>query len=312
MGKILLFYKYTDITYPKQILKWQKTLCESLGLKGRLILAHEGINGTIGGTSKNVDLYKQQMQEHPLFADIDFKESEGSDDHFPRLRIVIKDQIVNFGIDPQKIRAQDGGIHISPQDAHALMAEKNDNVVILDCRNGYETKIGTFVGSIEPKTQKFRDFPEYVDTHLDLFKDKEVVMACTGGVRCERASAYLKSKGITKKVYQISGGIHRYCEQFPDGFFRGKNYVFDGRVTLPVTDDILSQCTLCQKASDDYTNCLHALCNKHFICCNSCLTDYKNTCSKHCYTLVYEHNAPRRSLFKASQQVDTTDHDAAS
>src|SRR5438045_9113606 len=114
-------------------------------------------------------------------------------------------------------------------------------------------------------------------------------MYCTGGIRCERASAYLNEKNIAKKVYQMEGGIHRYVEQYPDGFFRGKNYVFDGRIAVKVNDDVVSHCLLCSEPCDQYTNCLNASCNEHFICCVQCLDSYGNTCGATCEELLSQH-----------------------
>ncbi len=286
MGKILLFYKYVAIQYPKQVLKWQTRLCTELELKGRIILAHEGINATLGGTAENINRYKAAMEKHPLFGSIDFKESDGAANYFPRLRIVIKNEIVYLGLDPALIKAEDGGTHVTPAQAHQMMQEKAENLLILDCRNTYETTVGTFVDAVRPNTQYFREFPGYVDTNADMFKGKQVLMACTGGIRCERASAYLKSKGVAEQVYQIEGGIHRYIEQFPDGLFRGKNYVFDARVTVQVNNDVLGSCALCQAPHDEYANCMNASCNKHFICCASCLEKYKGSCSQTCFELL--------------------------
>ena len=286
MEKIVLYYKYVNITYPEQIRKWQHRLCTELGLKGRVIIAHEGINGTLGGSTEALETYKQEMNTHALFDNIDFKESQGSKEYFPRLRIVVKQEITHLGLDPQEIRAEHGGKHLTPQEAHDLIKRAPHDLVILDARNDYESRIGAFTNAIKPEIQHFREFPAYVDEHLENFKDKEVLMYCTGGIRCERASAYLKSKNIAKQVYQIQGGIHRYVEQFPDGFFRGKNYVFDGRVAVKVTDDILTTCVHCQKKCDDYTNCVNTLCNKQFIVCTDCITAVQNVCSQACLLLV--------------------------
>lgn len=294
MGKIILFYKYVQIEYPKQILKWQEKICSELGLKGRIILGHEGINATLGGSESHIERYKQLMNNHPLFGGIDFKESNGDDNYFPRLRIVIKKEIVNLGLDPSTITADQGGIHVTPEQAHKMMAQPEPDLVILDCRNNFETKIGTFINSIRPDTTYFREFPKYVDEHQDMFKNKKVLMACTGGIRCERASAYLKSKGVAQEVYQIQGGIHRYAEQFPDGFFRGKNYVFDARVSVPVTSDILASCDLCARPYDEYANCMNAECNKQFIGCPTCLEQYQHTCGAMCQELVASGKVAKR------------------
>lgn len=286
MGKILLFYKYVDLEYPKQVQKWLQKLCADLRLTGRIIIAHEGINATVGGSEKNTEIFKKALEKDQRFINIDFKESEGSEQCFPRMRIIVKNEIVYLGLDPKKVTAQNGGKHLTPAETHNLIAQKPDDLVILDARNDYEWRIGAFEGAIKPDIEHFRQFPKFVDDNLEQFKDKQVLMYCTGGIRCERASTYLKEKGVAKNVYQILGGIHRYAEQFPDGFFRGKNYVFDDRVAVRINDDILSTCNLCPTPCDDYTNCLNATCNEHFIACPACLTHYENTCSAACQELL--------------------------
>lgn len=286
MSKIILFYKYVNLESPKRVLKWQKKICEELGLKGRIILAHEGINATLGGSIANLERYKEIMNASPEFSGIDFKESEGGAESFPRLRIVVKDEIVNFQADPVAADLKNTGIHLTPKEVHELLTDKPENLVILDGRNHYEARIGKFTDAIVPEIAHFRDFPKYIDEHADEFKDKQVLMYCTGGIRCERASAYLNSKGVAQEVYQIQGGIHRYVEQYPDGYFRGKNYVFDDRVAVKVTDDVLGTCDVCDAACDEFTNCLNASCNKHFIGCAACIKKLENTCSPTCMELV--------------------------
>lgn len=286
MNTILLFYKYVSIEYPKQIQKWLAQLCADFGFKGRILLGTEGINATIGGSIEHIERFKKIVNAHPLFGGIDFKESEGCAEDFPRMQIKIRKEIVTLGIDPQDLTVKDGGKHLTPAQTHALIAEKPENLVILDARNAAEWKIGAFEGAIKPNIDHFREFPDYINTHADQFEGKQVLMYCTGGIRCERASAYVKKHTKAADVYQIEGGIHRYAEQFPDGYFRGKNYVFDGRVGVRVNNDILAQCELCQKPCDDYANCRNAECNKHYICCDGCLDTYNYTCSTTCKELV--------------------------
>jgi predicted sulfurtransferase len=285
-GKILLFYKYVDIQYPVQIVKWQKKICEDLGLKGRILIATEGINGTVGGSAVNCDRYKEIMSKHPLFGSIDFKESEGDENQFPRMRIAVRNEVVALGIDPSVLSAKDGGTHLTPAQAHELLTTAPEDLVILDGRNTYEAAIGTFRNAVVPPIENFRELPEYLEKNLEQFKDKQVFMFCTGGIRCERASALLKSKGVTKQVYQLEGGIHRYIEQFPDGHFRGKNYVFDGRIAVKANDDILGTCHICTTPNDEYTNCLNATCNLQFLACAPCITKLENCCSANCMELV--------------------------
>lgn len=285
MGKIILYYKYVDITNPKALMDEQRALCQSLGLKGRIIIAHEGINGTLGGSAEAIEQYKKALNNHKLLSEIDFKESAGDADYFPRLSIKVKNEIVHFGVDTKKITAKDAGIYLSPEETHALIAH-NKNLVLLDARNDYESKVGTFQNAIVPNIETFRELPQYIDNNLEQFKDKEVLMFCTGGVRCERATAYLKSKDVAKKVYHIQGGIHRYIEKYPDGYFKGKNYVFDGRITVKATDDILANCEHCAIPFDDYTNCVNASCNRQITVCPNCIKSYHNTCSKECLNKV--------------------------
>lgn len=297
MGKVLLFYKYVTIEYPKRILKWQQKICADLGLMGRILIAHEGINGTLGGRTEDIDRYVAIVQTNPLFADVDFKTSPGNETCFPRLQVVVRDEAVHFGVDPEKCTAQNGGQHLSPQQTHELIKQGEKDLMIFDARNVHEWRIGKFQNAITPDIKTFRDLPEYIDTNLDQFKDKQVLMYCTGGVRCERATTYLKQKGVAKKVYQIEGGIHRYVEQYPDGFFRGKNYVFDSRVGVRVNDDVISSCDVCAKACDDYMNCESVNCNKHFICCASCWKALEATCSPACRDQIRSGAAARRKPF---------------
>jgi predicted sulfurtransferase len=296
MGKILLFYKYIDIKDPHKVMAEQRKLCESLGLKGRILLAGEGINGTLGGTTSSVELYKDYMNQHALFSAIDFKEGQGAADYFPRLQIKVKKEIVHLGLNPEEITAHNAGTYITPQEAHALLAKKPENLVLLDTRNDYESRVGTFEGALIPNTKTFREFPAYIESNLEKFKDKQVLMFCTGGIRCERASAYLKLKKVAKEVYHIKGGIHRYVEQFPNGFFKGKNYVFDGRVTTHVTNDVLTECDHCKAPYDEYTNCINAECNRQIIVCPSCTHLYHNTCSSECKELVAQRKVKVRTI----------------
>jgi len=297
MNKIILFYKYIAIEYPKQVMKWQHEICQNLNLMGRILISHEGINGTLGGSMENLDEYKKIMSAHELFENIDFKESTGGPECFPRLSVKVRNEAVSLGIPYDQLTPHNTGKHLNPDETHALISQNPEDLVILDARNDYEWAIGRFKDAITPPIENFRDLPKYLDENLDQFKDKQVLMYCTGGIRCERASAYLNEKNIAKKVYQMDGGIHRYVEQYPDGFFRGKNYVFDGRVSVRINKDILGACSICAQPCDDYYNCLNAMCNKHFICCISCIQKYQEACSEQCQILLKENKVKPRPAF---------------
>jgi predicted sulfurtransferase len=303
MGTILLYYKYVTIPNPLEIQNWQKELCSRLGLTGRILLAHEGINGTVGGSDEATQAYIQAMNEHPLFGGIDFKTAPGGADAFPRMKISVKKEIVHLGIDPQELTVKDTAQHLTPEEVHDLLSKAPEDLVIIDTRNSYETAVGKFQNAIDPQTRYFRQFPKWVDDNVDSLKDKTVFMYCTGGVRCERASAYITTKNIAKKVYQLEGGIHRYIEKYPNGHFRGKNYVFDNRITVRANEDVLSVCLNCAAQSDEYFNCLNALCNKHFTSCPGCIQRLENSCSLQCQELIKSKQAPERQPFAKIQEV---------
>ena len=309
MGKITLFYKYVQLTDPQAVMLWQRSLCEKLELTGRILIGHEGINGTVGGSERSIRCYVSEMKTYAPFKNIDFKFSKCDQQPFPHLKVKVRKEIVALGIDPEKLTAADGGKHLSPKQVHELLQNKPDDLIILDTRNECEVAVGKFEGAIDPKIQNFRDFPKYIEDNLELFKDKQVLMYCTGGIRCERATAVLNVKNVAKEVFQIKGGIHRYAENYPNGFFRGKNYVFDNRITAKVNDDILGKCLECQAPYDEYTNCLNALCNKHFICCPNCIKKLSNTCSTNCQNLVETRTTtirPRREKSNDSDQCGTS------
>ncbi len=169
MNTILLFYKYIAIKHPKQILKWQQIVCSDLGFTGRILISHEGINGTLGGTAENANRYKKLMSEHELFGDIDFKESEGGSECFPRLSIKIRNEAVSLGIPYDQLTPRNSGKHLTPEETHKLIAQNPQDLIILDARNNYESAIGTFENALKPNIQNFRDLPAYINENLETF-----------------------------------------------------------------------------------------------------------------------------------------------
>lgn len=296
MKRIIIFYKYVAVEHPDQEKKSMFDLCKSLNLKGRIILAHEGINGTVAGSMEETESFKTYLNEHALFFGMDIKDSlvDPAYEYFPKLQIKVKSEIVNLGIDANKLTPEHAGKHLTPDQVHELLQKNPDNLLILDARNDYEWQVGRFNNSILPDIQNFRELPSYIDKNIEQFKDKEVLMYCTAGVRCERASAYLNVKGVAQNVYQIEGGVQRYVEKYPDGFFRGTNYVFDNRITVKINDDILSVCLLCQKPCDEYVNCKNALCNNHFVGCDACIERLESSCSEACLQLIKENKVALR------------------
>lgn len=291
-GRVLLYYHYCRVEEPHVVCAWQKALCEKLHLTGKVRVATEGINGTVGGTNLATDIYIEAMRSHPLFEmdEEDFKTSDGGAECFTELKVGVYKEIVPMGVDPDLISYQLAGVHLEPDEFHkeveALLTKGDscNDTVLLDCRNFYESKIGQFTQCLAPNIRKFSYFPDYVDQNLELFRDKKVLMYCTGGIRCERGSAYLRSKDVCKEVYQLKGGIHKYLERFPEGFYRGKLFVFDERYAISSNSDIISDCRYCGHPWDQYKLCSTQYCCQLVLSCPSCRQDGHTACCPKCQT----------------------------
>lgn len=271
MYQILLYYKYIQLKDPAQITLWQKDLCTRLGLTGRIIIAREGINGTVEGTIENINKYIEETCTCAEFADINFKKSEGTGNSFPKLSVKHRKEIVTLGRpDLFPVPSQTGADYLSADELHNWYENKKDDFVILDMRNDYELKVGKFDGSLELPVGNFREIPSY-SSELQKLKQKTVVAVCTGGVRCEKGTAYLKQELGFEKVYQLHDGIVDYMNKYPEGHFKGALYVFDGRMTVKNSSTIIGSCDLCNATSEKYINCSKKGCHKHFIVCNGCL-----------------------------------------
>ncbi|XP_017580347.1 thiosulfate sulfurtransferase/rhodanese-like domain-containing protein 2 [Pygocentrus nattereri] len=290
-GEVLLYYCYCQIQDPKLICAWQSELCSKLCLTGKVRVATEGINGTVGGTKTGTSLYIKAMLSHPIFKVMlveDFKISEGSAECFHELKVGVYKEIVPMGVDPDIISYRLAGTHLEPEEFHkqvqSLLEDGSSKIdtILLDCRNFYESKIGQFRNCLAPDIRKFSYFPAYVDKNLDLFRNKKVLMYCTGGIRCERGSAYLRSKNVCKEVYQLKGGIHKYLEQFPEGFYRGKLFVFDERYAISFNNDIISDCRYCGAPWDQYQLCSTDFCCQLVLSCPSCREKGHTACCLVC------------------------------
>lgn len=276
MQKILLYYKFTPIADPEAVRLWQRTLCEKLGLRGRILLAEHGINGTVGGDIKDLKVYVKQTKAYPAFKDMIFKWSEGSREDFPRLSVKVRPEIVTFGV-PDEIKVGKkgivgGGKRLKPAQVHELIAERED-VVFFDGRNAYEAAVGKFKDAIVPGVRHTRDFPaELQSPKYDAIKDKPVVTYCTGGIRCEVLSMLMKKQGF-KEVYQIDGGIQKYGEAYGDeGLWEGSLYVFDDRIGTAFSDKAadIGICSHCGGKTSNYENCADKSCNDLVLICKAC------------------------------------------
>lgn len=278
MQKILLYYKFTPVQDPDAVKLWQKTLCDGLGLRGRILISHQGINGTVGGEMDDLKAYIKATKQYAGFKDIVFKWSDGSKEDFPRMSVKHRRELVGFQNSDNEIQVDESGVvgggkHIKPRQVHELIEEYGDDVVFFDGRNAHEAKIGKFKNAIVPNTNTSRDFiAELESDKYDSIKDKKVITYCTGGIRCEAISAMMKKRGF-KDVYQIDGGIVKYGEAYgDDGLWEGSLRVFDDRMTVNFSDHAktIGECTHCGSKTSNFENCALAECNDLVLICETC------------------------------------------
>jgi UPF0176 protein len=253
------FYKFVRLDNYADKREPILTFCRSHGMRGTILLAEEGINGTIAGSTEAIHSVLAFLKSDPRLADLEHKASLTDKIPFERMKVKLKKEIVTLG-KPEADPNQQVGIYVSPQEWNQIISDPE--VVLIDTRNDYEVSIGTFHKAINPKTKSFREFPDYVQQHLDPAKHKKVAMFCTGGIRCEKASSYMKSQGF-QEVYHLKGGILKYLEEVPveESLWQGECFVFDERVSVkhalePGSYEMCRSCghpiSEADKASSDY------------------------------------------------------------
>jgi UPF0176 protein len=293
--KILLYYVFTPLNDPDAIRLWQRDLCESLGLRGRILISKDGLNGTLGGDLPALKRYVRKTRQYPAFAGIDFKWSEGTgldesgaSADFPRLVVKVRDEIVSFG-SPETLTVDDdgvvgGGTRLAPAELHELVAERGDDVVFFDGRNAFEAEIGRFRDAVVPDVANTREFAAELDSgKYDHLKDKPVVTYCTGGIRCEVLSSLMKDRGFGE-VYQLEGGIVRYGEAYgDDGLWDGSLYVFDKRMSVDFSDHaaVLGRCQACGESTKNMLNCRDLSCREQLVVCADCVALAAPACAAH-------------------------------
>jgi UPF0176 protein len=276
----LLYYKYVEIADPAEFQKQHMQLMLDLGLKGKVLVAHEGINGCITGTEEATEQYKAALWSDARFADMEFKEGLTSEHGFKKTIVRVRSEIVTS---KTTVNLHNKAPYIEPSELKTLL-ENNEEVILLDARNNYESAIGKFKNALTPDIPVFREFNEYVDT-LEHLKDKPIVTYCTGGIRCEKASAVLKEKGFSN-VRQLHGGIIRYGEEVGNEHWEGKCFVFDTRGAINIDpakqSEPIAKCHVCNVPADKYYNCRLVTCDKRFIACAACEEKLERHCSKNC------------------------------
>jgi UPF0176 protein len=296
LQKVLLYYRFTPIADPQAMMLWQKTLCESLGIKGRILVSPHGINGTVGGDMSALKKYVKQTKKYPGFRGIDFKWSEGTGNEFPRLSVKAKKELVSFG-NPDEIKVDEngvvgGGVHLKPFEVDQLVAERGDDVIFFDGRNAFEAKIGKFKNAIVPDVTSSQQFVEEIESgKYDHLKDKPIVTYCTGGIRCEILSVVMKNRGFNE-VYQIDGGIVRYGNKFGnDGLWEGSLYTFDNRLSIDFAANpaLIGECDYCKAPTRQFYNCTTASCHQLALLCEPCGADASSRACPHDPAKQHDH-----------------------
>ncbi|MBK9109898.1 MAG: rhodanese-related sulfurtransferase [Saprospiraceae bacterium] len=292
------FYKYYNILNPPFFRNHLYDRYEQLGVLGRIYIASEGINAQISVPSARLEDFKKVMN------DIDFLNGirlnfaiEDDGKSFFKLNIKVRKKIVADGIEDPDFNASDCGVHLNALEFNEIISK--ENTVVVDMRNHYESEVGHFENAICPEVVTFRESLPIISDMLAEHKDKNLVMYCTGGIRCEKASAYLKYKGY-KNVFQLNGGIIEYArqvnEQHLENKFKGKNFVFDERLGERISDQIISRCHQCGALCDNHVNCKNDQCHILFIQCPACAQKYEDCCSRRCSDFVKLDDAEKQQI----------------
>jgi UPF0176 protein len=283
--QVLLFYKYITLGDPAQVADWVRERCESLDLRGRILVAEEGINGTLEGTTQKTEIFAAELLSRTEFSDMSIKRSEGTGDAFSKLSVKVRDEIVGTRFDKSIDPRVETAKSLTPDELRDWYAHAKEFTVI-DMRNDFEYQSGHFKDSINPGLGNSRDLPSVIET-LAPYKNKTVVTVCTGGVRCEKMSAYLMKNGFAT-VYQLKDGMHGYMEKYPAQDFLGTLYTFDKRLVMDfgVAHEVVGKCLLCSSPTEQYVNCANLACHFHFLACTNCNDVRGVYCSDTCAAAV--------------------------
>ena len=302
------FYQYYKIKNPQVFRDQLFVDWNELNILGRIYVSFEGINAQLSVPAKLFSTFKKGLDTIPFLKGIRLNVAiEQDNKSFLKLKIKVRDKIVADGLNDSSFDVTDIGKHLKAKEFNEII--DLDNTILVDMRNHYESEIGHFKGAITPDVDTFRDSLPIIEKDMqDHKEDKNLVMYCTGGIRCEKASAYFKHKGF-KNVFQLEGGIIEYVRQTKDegieNKFKGKNFVFDHRRSERVSEDVISKCHQCGAPCDTHTNCLNQACHLLFIQCESCKTEYENCCSVECKevnSLSFEdQKALRRGLTESNK-----------
>lgn len=310
--RVLLYYKYQPIDNPEKMKEEHLEFTKSIGLKGRILISSNGMNGTVSGTVEQIEKYKDYVHALPGFEDMWFKEDEADDYAHKKMHVRHRDEIVSLRLeddyDPNELTAE----FLKPKEFREAI--KDDETIVLDARNDYEYDLGHFKGAVRPDIRNFRDLPDWIMENKEQFMDKKVVMYCTGGIRCEKFSGWMAREGITDKVGQLEGGIDTYGKdpETQGDLWEGKMYVFDERISVPinrVAPSVISKDHFDGRPSDRYVNCASLDCNKQVFMSEENEHKYLRGCHADCRKdprnrYVKEHNLSETEWENRLNKID--------
>ena len=284
----LSFYRYAKVANPDFLRNHLFSVWSTMGVLGRIYVSNEGINAQLSLPTEELEAFRGALENIDWLRNTRLNIAiEGNDKSFLKLIIKVRDKIVADGLNDDGFDVTDCGQHVSAEEFNALASQPD--TVIVDMRNHYESEVGHFKGAVLPASETFRDEIKEVEALLEEKRNENIVLYCTGGIRCEKASAYLKHKGFPN-VHQLEGGIIEYARQVKtqglDNQFKGVNFVFDERMAERISDDVVAECHQCGTACDHMTNCANAACNVLMVQCPACADTMNNTCGSACKGFV--------------------------
>jgi UPF0176 protein len=296
MYQVILYYHFYKIENAEKFCKEHKKVMSDLDLKGRVYMGIEGLNGTLAGTPEQIEAYKKYVWSLEGFEETEFKTEESDVIPFAKLVCKVRDEIVSIHVD--ELDPNNGGNYMSPSEWRETM-ESGEDYIMIDVRNNYESKVGHFEGAITPDVENFHEFPKWLE-EADLPKEKKVLMYCTGGIRCEKFSVLMKEKGWDD-VNQLHGGILKYKHEEGGEHYKGKCFVFDDRLVVPVNEGNLqpiARCEITGQPADSYINCANMECNKLFVCSEEGASLMEGCCSEECKQSEFKRPFDPEQAFK--------------
>lgn len=302
--RVLLYYKYVTIDDPEQFRNEHKQLCDDLGLKGRILVSEEGLNGTVSGTIEQTDRYMEALRSDERFEDINFKIDEADEHAFKKMHVRYRPEIVSLKLDEEDIDPTHlSGKHLEPEEFREALLD--DDTIVLDARNDYEYDLGHFRGAVRPNIRNFRELPEWFQNNKEKFMDKKIVTYCTGGIRCEKLTGWLIKEGF-EDVGQLKNGIHNYGTdpETQGELWDGKMYVFDERISVDINrkeKTVIARDWFDGEPCERYINCGNPYCNLQIISSEENEHKYLRGCTHECRVhpenrYVKDHNLSREEV----------------